>query len=92
MVEKFNHILALALEMYSKLQTIFSRVGTAFGLASPLQPTLPPHPLTMTAAEGAGFFPARRGQLIGPNQRYEILRMLGAGRHSSVFLVRDVME
>lgn len=62
--------------MYGKLQTVFSRIASALGSASP-QPTFPPHALTFTAAEGAGYFPARRGQLIGPNQRYEILRMLG---------------
>jgi hypothetical protein len=73
--------------MFSKVQTVFSYIGRAFEWTSPR----PPHALTYTAAEGAGYFPARRGQLIGPNQRYKILRMLGAGRHSSVFLVKDVI-
>ena len=79
--------------MYRKAQTqtTLSRIGSTF-VSTPPQFAIPPHALTFTVAEGAGYFPARRGQLIGPNQRYKILRMLGVGQRSSVFLVKNVIE
>lgn len=78
--------------MYRKAQTTLSRIGGSAVVSTLPQPAVGPHALTFTVAEGAGYFPARRGQLVGPNQRYKILRMLGAGQHSSVFLVENVIE
>ena len=43
------------------------------------------------AAEEYDFFPAQCGQLIGPGKRYKILRLLGAGQHSTVLLAEDLL-
>lgn len=47
------------------------------------------HPLQQTAAEGFGFFPGGRGTLLGKDQRYKIVRNLGNGHNSTVFLIED---
>lgn len=48
----------------------------------------PRHPLLLTVQDGFGFFPAQSNQLIGQDDPYKILRMVGAGEHSSVFFGR----
>ena len=55
-----------------------------------LHPPLSLKPSHFTSQEREGFFPAHYGQLVGPDDRYRMLRMLGAGKHSSVFLVEDL--
>ena len=59
-------------------------MGTMLGIQQP------PHLLTLTPQDGFGFFPAHQAQLIGTDQRYKILRLLGVGQSSYVFLVEDV--
>jgi hypothetical protein len=44
--------------------------------------------LSRTATQGYGYFPARPGLIL--NECYEVLRMLGSGQTSSVFLVRNL--
>lgn len=62
----------------------------------PDQPQLPVveatfrHMLQLSFKDGSGYFPACRNQLIGPGQRYKILRMLGAGTYSIAYLVEDL--
>jgi hypothetical protein len=49
-----------------------------------------PNPdLSRTARDGYGYFPASPGLTL-KDGRYEVLRMLGSGQTSSVFLVRDL--
>jgi len=48
----------------------------------------PEEPLAMSEEQGFGYFPARIGMLLN-NSRYEVLRKLGWGPHSSTWLVSD---
>jgi hypothetical protein len=48
-------------------------------------------PLSLTADQGYGYFPASPG-LVLKNGRYEVVRMLGIGQKSSVFMVHDIGE
>lgn len=43
----------------------------------------------LTAEDGAGFFPAHHDQLIGPDNRYKVVRMLGSGLLSTTLLIED---
>ncbi|KAF9514809.1 hypothetical protein BS47DRAFT_1328588 [Hydnum rufescens UP504] len=49
----------------------------------------PEEPLLKTLEQGAGFFPARPG-LVLDDGKYRILRKLGWGQHSSVWLVHGL--
>ena len=68
-----------------RLRNFFSSVG-------PLQPKVedPSRLLQPAAAEEFDFFPAHCGQLVGPGERYKIVRLLGAGSHSTVHLAEDL--
>lgn len=72
-----------ALESFGVIQPTLQPVPDRFSAGAPR------HPLTLTAEEGFGFFPAHRGQLLADG-RYKILRLLGAGSVSSVFLAQDL--
>jgi hypothetical protein len=48
----------------------------------------PEEPLTRSAEDGFGFFPASPGLQV-KDGRYEVLRKLGRGQHSSTWLVLD---
>lgn len=74
------------------IRSALRRLRLASTLSSQLaigRPPGVPHALTLTAAEGFGYFPAHQGQILG-NGRYRILRMVGVGTSSSVFLAEDL--
>ncbi len=50
--------------------------------------TFPEEPLSLSGDQGFGYFPARAGLLLNDGQ-YEILRKLGHGQFSSIWLVSD---
>jgi serine/threonine-protein kinase SRPK3 len=52
-----------------------------------LDTIFPEEPLSLSGDQGFGFFPGRIGLLL--NGRYEILRKLGRGQYSTIWLVSD---
>jgi len=48
----------------------------------------PEEDLTLTAEEGAGFYPLRLGETLD-DERFVIIKKLGWGGYSSVWLARD---
>lgn len=76
--------------MTSFLHGTLKRFGVKVG-----RPHTPPtsnkstNPFALTLEDGFGFFPGGKGTLLGPDQRYKVVRMLGCGQHSSVYLVQD---
>ncbi|KAH9474487.1 Serine/threonine-protein kinase SRPK [Psilocybe cubensis] len=51
----------------------------------------PEEPLSESAADGSGYFPAFPGLKLGEN-RYEVIRKLGYGPRSSVWLALDAQD
>jgi len=60
-------------------QSLFNRTMSPF----------PEEPLDLTREQGAGYFLARSGMLL-KDGRYRIIRKLGYGSRSSVWLVDDL--
>ena len=56
-------------------------------LVQPDDTRFPEEPLSLSAEQGFGFFPARAGLLL--NGRYKILRKLGRGQSSTSWLFSD---
>ena len=48
-------------------------------------------PCGFAVKQGLGFMQVEFGERIGPEGRYEILRKLGWGMHSNIWLARDTM-
>jgi hypothetical protein len=57
-------------------------------LVQPDDTRFPEEPLSLSAEQGFGFFPARAGLLLN-NGRYKILRKLGRGQSSTCWLASD---
>ena len=53
--------------------------------------SFPEEPLGVPASKGYGYAQLDFGERIGPEKRYEIVRKLGWGSYSSVWLAWDVL-
>ena len=74
--------------MLGSIQNIFQQVGATLVPPKPPAPaSTGVHVLRLTAEQGYRHFPARQGQVIGPTERYKIVRMLGCVGHIRVFFL-----